>query len=720
MTNPNEMISSEFTGAAFGAYQTNHALNVLLNSMREIVLYFDRWGVIRHANARAYEWRKDGQLIGKTFVEIAPCWDDPAERQREIMQAYRTRRPQLESRERALEECGDCWFRVDKIPTTDECGKVDGVMVVISDITQSVRRELAIKESEARYRAYIANSPDAIWRYDICPPINTRLPIEQQVDLILKRAVLAECNEKLVRLYGVGSASHLIGLPIYHNGSPNLSADITDFVQNRYRLEDREYEHLDSSGQVMSLQSSAIGIVENGFLTRVWGTTRNITDKCRYLARMEYLANHDVLTGLPNRSVLYRTMNKALKERGDEQKMALLLIDLDRFKEINDTLGHLAGDKVLKQLGQRLQSMLNETKGLVVRLGGDEFAIFLPNLRNAQQAAILAHKILDSISLVFEVEGLRTEICASIGVAICPDQAQDVSTMMRFADVAMYRAKTCLQGVAVYDSAFDPHSPKRLELMGALGRAIRENQLILHFQPKIQLSSNKVYGFEALLRWNHPELGFIPPNDFIPIAEHSNLIYPMTLWVLENGIRHCKQWLQQGFHISMAMNLSARNLLDDRIALDLKRLLREYEVPGHLVELEITESTIMSDPSRAEAALARIHRLGVKLSVDDFGTGYSSLAYLKRLPVQTLKIDSSFVRSMLNDEQDEIIVNSTINLAHNLGLRVVAEGVESSAIYQKLVDLGCDEAQGFYMGRPLPAPEAERWLKESIWGLCET
>lgn len=718
MTNRIDPIQSALADHSLNTYQGNRALNALLDSMREIVLYFDQWGVIRHANARAHEWRAGGQLIGKTFVEIAPAWDDPAERQREIMQVFRSRKPRLDSRERALETDGDSWFQVDKIPTANEHGRVDGVMLVIRDVTQSVRRELTVKESEARYRAYIANSSDSIWRYDICPPIDTQLTAEQQLELVLKRAVLAECNEKLVRLYGAASSSELMGLPIYHNGSPNIRADIAEFIQNGYRLEEREYERLDNTGQSMSLQSSAIGIVENGFLTRVWGTTRDITEKCRYLARMEYLANHDALTSLPNRSVLYRTINKALKDREDKQKMALLLIDLDRFKEINDTLGHLAGDKVLKQLGQRLQEMLSETKGLVTRLGGDEFAIFLPSLRNAQHAAVLAHKILDSISLVFEVEGLRTEISASIGVAICPDQARDVSTLMRFADVAMYRAKTCLQGVAVYDSAFDPHSPKRLELMGALGRAIRENQLILHFQPKIQLSSNRVYGFEALLRWNHPDLGFIPPNDFIPIAEHSNLIYPMTLWVLENGIRHCKQWLQQGLQISMAMNLSARNLLDDRIVLDLKRLLREYDVPGYLVELEITESTIMADPGRAEAALARINRLGVRLSVDDFGTGYSSLAYLKRLPVQTLKIDSSFVRSMLNDEQDEIIVNSTIHLAHNLGLRVVAEGVETPAVYQKLVDLGCDEAQGFYMGRPLPALEAERWLKESSWGLC--
>jgi diguanylate cyclase (GGDEF)-like protein/PAS domain S-box-containing protein len=718
VTNRTDSIQSVITDVSPSAYQSNRALNALLDSMREIVLYFDQWGVIRHANAKAREWRGGEQLIGKTFVEIAPSWDDPAERQREIMQVFRTQRARMESRERSMEANDDCWFQVDKIPTQDEHGYVDGVMVVISNVTHAVRRELAVKESEARYRAYIANSSDAIWRYDICPPVGTNLPQATQIELLLKRAVLAECNERLVRLYGASSASDLMGLPIYHNGSPNIRGDVADFIHNGYRLEDREYERLDNTGQSISLQSSAIGIVENGFLTRVWGTTRDITEKCRYLSRMEYLANHDALTSLPNRSVLYRTMNKAIKERDEQQKMALLLIDLDRFKEINDTLGHLAGDKVLKQLGQRLQEMLSETKGLVTRLGGDEFAIFLPSLRNAQHAALLAHKLLDSISLVFEVEGLRTEISASIGVAICPDQAQDVSTLMRFADVAMYRAKTGLQGVAVYDSAFDPHSPKRLELMGALGRAIRENQLILHFQPKICLSSNRVYGFEALLRWNHPELGFIPPNDFVPIAEHSNLIYPLTLWVLENGIRHCKHWSQQGLQISMAMNLSARNLLDDRIALDLKRLLREYELPGYLVELEITESTIMADPGRAEAALARIHRLGVRLSVDDFGTGYSSLAYLKRLPVQTLKIDSSFVRSMLHDEQDEIIVNSTIHLAHNLGLRVVAEGVETPAVYQKLVDLGCDEAQGFYMGRPLPAHEAERWLKESSWGLC--
>ncbi len=694
-----------------------HAQHALLDALRDMVLYCDRWGTIISANQRARQWWGSESVVGATFFEVSACWDDSAERHRELLQVARTGQPLLDSRECVTKNGRDFWFSVDKTPIKNNDSVVEGVLLVFSDITQSIRRERAVSESEARYRAYIANSADAIWRYDICPPIDTQLPKVEQEEAILKRAILAECNNKLAQLYGVSRPNDLLGLPIHHNGSPNIREDIQIFVSNGYRLEGRDYERFDNNDQAMSLQSSAIGIVENGYLTRVWGTTRNITDTRNYLSRLEYLANHDVLTSLPNRSVLYRTVSKALNDRGAHQKMALMLIDLDRFKEINDTLGHLAGDKVLKQLGPRLQEQLAALNGVVARLGGDEFAIFLPYIRNAQHSVIVAHKLLDAISLVFEVEGVRTEISASIGVAICPTQASDVSTLMRYADVAMYRAKTSLQGVAVYDSAFDPHSPKRLELMGALGRAVRENELVLYFQPKIDLSNNQLHGFEALLRWRHPELGFIPPTEFVPIAEHSNLIYDMTLWVLEQGIKQCKAWQSLGHDVTVAMNLSARNLLDDRIVLDLKRLLRHYQLPGSKIELEITESMILVDPTRAEAALERINTLGVRLAVDDFGTGYSSLAYLKRLPVQALKIDSSFVFSMLHNEQDEIIVNSTIHLAHNLGLYVVAEGVESQAVYSRLCNLGCDSAQGYYMGMPMPAEETNQWLKSSAW--CE-
>ena len=692
----------------------------LLDAIRSIILFCDQWGIIRDGNLQAQRWRPLDGLIGKNFLELSLRWDESAERQRELMQVIRTGTPVWSARERAEEDGVEYWFSIDKIPTQIQPAGDNGVMLVITDITESVQREKALEDSEARYRAYIANSADAIWRYDVVPPVDISLPAEEQIDLLIQHAILMECNERLARLFGASHVNDIIGMRIYRNGSLTNRHDLHTFISNNYRLEDREFARINYKGERTYMQSSAIGIIENGFLVRAWGTTRDVTQQKRYLDRMKYLANHDVLTSLPNRTLLYRRMEEQMIQRRPEQKMALLLIDLDRFKEINDTLGHQTGDKVLKLLGPRLEAELGDMPGMVARLGGDEFAIFLPNIRNSQQAAVFGHRFLDSVCQVFELEGFRTEISASVGVAICPDQAEDVSTLMRYADVAMYHAKTSLQGVAIYDSEYDPHSAKRLELMGALGRAIRESELLLHFQPKVSLTSNRVYAVEALLRWNHPEIGFVPPNEFIPLAEMSNLIYPMTLWVLEKSIAQSKEWLDQGYEVGMAVNLSARNLLDDRIVHDLDRLLKQHQLPGHLLELEITESMIMADPNRAQTALARINALGVGLAIDDFGTGYSSLAYLKRLPVQTLKIDYSFIRGMIDNDQDQIIVNSTIHLAHNLGLKVVAEGVETEAIYERLQELGCDHAQGYYIARPMPAEKAEEWLASSLWSIPAT
>mgnify|MGYP002700331951 FL=1 len=328
---------------------------------------------------------------------------------------------------------------------------------------------------------------------------------------------------------------------------------------------------------------------------------------------------------------------------------------------------------------------------------------------------MIGHRVLDAIRHPFEVEGLHTEISVSVGITICPDQADDVSTLMRFADVAMYHAKSERKGVSVYQTDYDPHTPKRLALMSDLGRAIREDQLELYFQPKINIAERQVYGFEALLRWHHPEMGFIPPNEFIPLVEMTELIHPMTLWVLENTISQAKRWQLQGYEFSAAANLSAQNLLGDFLVERLDRLLKKYQLPAHLLELEITESTIMVDPERALRVLNGIAQLGITLAIDDFGTGYSSLAYLKRLPVRTLKIDGSFVTAMLDDEQDEIIVHSTINLAHNLGLKVVAEGVEDEQVLERLRQQGCDQAQGYFIEKPQPAEKVDAWLASSEW-----
>ncbi len=693
-------------------------LSLVLDSLSSIVLFVDCWSNITKANKTAEEWfsmRAKGNVVGKSFVEVADCWDNPFERRREIMQVARSGFALLDSIESSFEHGCQHWYKVDKIPNTDSEGNVNGVILIANNISQQVEQERVLRETEARYKAFVANSADAIWRYDLMPAIPVCLPKEEQVKQIIRRAALMECNDKVLELFQINESDDIIGSPLLTIRSIIDKQDVFAFVENRYRLLHCEAEFVRKDGQKILLETSAVGEVKDGCLVRFWGTSRDVSEQKRNLEQMEYLAKHDALTTLPNRSLLYHHMERVLAEKEDDQKCALLLLDLDGFKEINDTLGHMVGDQVLKMMGPRFESELGAIPGIVARLGGDEFAIFIDDVRNCHHAIVMAHRFLDSVCQVFELDGFRTEIGASIGVSICPDQAHDVETLMRYADIAMYHAKTELKGVAVYEANIDSHSPFRLELMGALGRAIRENQLRLYFQPKVNVNHHEVYGFEGLLRWEHPELGFIPPGEFIPIAENSNVIFPLTVWVLEESAKQCAYCRDKGHDITIAMNLSARILLDDRIVSELQRVLRTYNLDGKFLEFEITESTIMSDPVRAQAALERISELGVHLSVDDFGTGYSSLAYLKRLPVQSLKIDCTFVKNMLEDEQDEIIVNSTIQLAHNLGLKVVAEGVENAETYARLQVLGCDSIQGYYVARPMCEEKVEPWLLQDRW-----
>lgn len=693
----------------------------MLDALRAVIFILDRWGNVVHANRRACLWRPLEQTRGKSFFEISQHWDHPGEAQREIMTVARTGIPVWGARERAVENGREFWFSVDKIPLQDKQEQVSGVMLVVNDVTGHIHREVALEQSEARYKAFISTSHDAIWRFDISPPVDTKLPPDAQTEQILRRAVLAECNITLAQMFGADHPGDVLGLPLDRSGALSNRHDIRAFIEYGYSLTEQEFTRVDHAGTRRHMQSSAIGIVENGYLTRAWGVTRDVTAQRSYLDHMEYLANHDSLTRLPNRALLYSTVEQALADHGHQRLMALLLIDLDRFKEINDTLGHRAGDNVLQQLGPRLEAELAEIDGLIARLGGDEFAVFLPRLRNEQQAVVLGHRLMDCLCEPFEIESIRTEVSASVGISFYPNQAQDLSALMRYADVAMYHAKTTMKGVSVYDPDCDPHSPTRLELMGALRSAIRDSQLLLYFQPKVNLQSHTVYGFEALVRWQHSEFGMVPPNDFVPIAERSNLIFPLTCWVLENTIRQCASWRKQGMDISIAMNLSPRNVTDDRLLSELKRLLQKYELEGRYLELEITESVILTEPVRALKSMQRIAELGVRFSIDDYGTGYSSLAYLKRLPVQELKIDKSFIQNILEDEQDEIIVSSTIQMAHSLGLKVVAEGVETPEIYRRLEHHRCDSVQGYHVARPMAEQDIEQWLEQGAWSVaCST
>ena len=697
--------------------QQSQEVQLLLDSIQSVIWYLDRWGRVKRGNHEAAKWMPLDEATGKSFLELAPHWDDPAERQREIMGVIRSGEVQLNTLESCHVKSEVVWYKVDKIPTKNTRGDVTGLLLMLTDVTVSRAREQALAESEARYKAFIANSSEAMYRLDLQPPIDIRLDYNTQAALILRDAVMAECNQVMARSLGASRPQDLLGIDLMgmSQSGDNFKDDLREFVANGYRLIDKESIAEDTQHDEVFFQRSAIGIIEDGYLTRLWGTSRDITERRLYIDKLEYQANHDSLTLLPNRNLLYARLRVALDTQSDGQAFALLLIDLDRFKEINDTLGHQAGDSLLRQLGPRLGEAVAEQQATVARLGGDEFAILLPRIRNVQQAVVSAHKILDAIRQPFKLEGLDAEISASIGITACPAQASDISTLMRYADVAMYHAKAERLGVSVYQASYDPHSTKRLTLLSELSRAIREDQLELYFQPKVNIATRRVYGFEALLRWNHPKMGFIPPGEFIPLVEVTELIQPLTAWVLERSVQQAAEWYKQGLHFSVAANLSAQNLLEEGFAEHVGVLLERYDLPAERLELEITESTIMVNPDRAGRALDAVNALGVGLSIDDFGTGYSSLAYLKRLPVQALKIDYSFVISMLTDQQDEIIVNSTINLAHNLGLKVVAEGVEEEALLDKLEAMGCEMAQGYFIARPMPVSELEDWIKDSGW-----
>ncbi len=434
---------------------------------------------------------------------------------------------------------------------------------------------------------------------------------------------------------------------------------------------------------------------------------------------IRHLAYYDPLTDFPNRTLLHDRLQQAIvNAQRDHRQIALLLMDLDRFKEINDTLGHRRGDILLKNVGLRIQGVLRASD-TIARLGGDEFAVLLPSV-DLKEPILAARKITKILEFPFDIEGLPIDVEASIGIVLYPDHGSDADSLIQRADVAMYAAKQSGSGYTVYTADQDQHSPRRLTLMAELRRAIEEGQLLLHYQPKIDLTTGGVNGVEVLGRWIHQELGVIPPDQFIPLAERTGLIKPLTGWVLDQALRQCRVWSQAGIEISVAVNLSVRNLLNPQLPDQVAELLQHHGILPGCLELEITESGIMADPERAREIVTRLNKMGVQLSIDDFGTGYSSLGYLKRLPVHWIKIDKSFVIHMVANESDAVIVQSTIDLAHNLGLKVVAEGVESQAVYDQLMDRGCDAVQGYHISPPLPAEELIRWLRESRWGLKRT
>jgi diguanylate cyclase (GGDEF)-like protein len=425
----------------------------------------------------------------------------------------------------------------------------------------------------------------------------------------------------------------------------------------------------------------------------------------------EHQALHDSLTGLPNRALFREVVGESIGGTRDSRRSAVLLIDLDRFKEINDTLGHHIGDLLLKEVGPRLRESVRE-QDLIARLGGDEFAIFVDDVGDGDLAVAVAQRALAGLSDAFPVEELALHVDGSIGIALCPEHGDDVDTLLQRADVAMYAAKDEHAGFTMYSADRDPYSRRRLTLLSELRGAVERNELVLHYQPKADLRRRVVTDVEALVRWDHPELGMVPPYEFVPLAEKSGLIGPLTEYVLREAVGQVARWRGQGIDLRVSVNLSVHNLMDADLPSLVAEVLLSEGVDASSLELEITETTVMSDPMRALRVLQPLSEMGVRLSIDDFGTGYSSLAYLRQLPISEIKIDRSFVANLTSDENDAIIVRSTIELARNLGKEIVAEGVETLEALQALEALGCDYVQGYYLSRPVPAGELESKLVE--------
>ena len=424
---------------------------------------------------------------------------------------------------------------------------------------------------------------------------------------------------------------------------------------------------------------------------------------------LEYQAHHDHLTGLANRVQLQGHVTTAIAASQRNQTVfALFLMDLDNFKEVNDTLGHIAGDTVLQCVSARLKGALRKSD-TVARLGGDEFAMILP-LTNPDDYKVSVKKIHNALQDPIDVENQTLHVSGSLGIALYPDHGSDYGTLLRHADLAMYASKRCGDPFTIYRSGLDKETTDKLFLGEELHQAIEQNDLVLHYQPKLDLKSGKIYCAEALVRWQHPKRGLLSSDQFIPLAERTGLIKPLTEWVLQSALQQCRAWIDSGTLVQVALNISPTNLQDNQLPKKINDSLHMFDLPSSVLQIEITENAIFTDPLRAMKILEMIDAMGVSISIDDFGTGYSSLAQLMQMPLSEIKIDKSFVFEMANEKNAVTIVRATIDLAHNLGLLVVAEGVEQEEILDQLVELGCDLAQGYYISRPLTQEQLSHFL----------
>jgi len=524
---------------------------------------------------------------------------------------------------------------------------------------------------------------------------STPLTAEAAAGTIVSRVSTADAR---------AGAAHGKTLETYAPVGPNSAGGAALIAQSYGPIENAARSLQLRVGIVLETLLVVLLIVFVPLLVRV---TRRIKGQIERIHRQAF---YDELTGLPNRTHLFERLGLAVSRAEEEQRLlAVLLIDLNRFREINDTLGHEVGDTVLIETASRLRNVVGHEQ-LLARLGGDDFVV-VAEFETVADATEFADALRAATEPAIDSDGMQFAVDTTVGIAFYPADGQDAHTLVKHAEVATYTAKEWRSGVLGYSPAVDPHDPEQLKLTAALREAADEGQLRLHYQPKIDLTTNSIAGFEALAYWEHPTRGLLPPGAFIPVAERTGAIRHVTRAILRGAVEQLQAWSDT--ELTIAVNLTAIDLLDADLSKRLRRLLRENKVdPGRLC-IELTESTVMADPDRARAILAQIATAGVRVSIDDFGTGHSSLAYLKDLPVHEVKIDRSFISDMSVSRNNRMIAKATIQLVHSLGLQVVAEGVEDPEVHSELRGLGCDYAQGYFYGRPQPLRAVELMLAAS-------
>jgi len=627
-----------------------------------------------------------GQVVGKSYREVYQ--DFP------ITVAYLQRA--LSGEEvTCVEHFADLVFETHLTPLYDDIGGITGVIGLTRDIKDRVLAQEALHARERLFRTLIKQTTDLIFILDPVGMYRFASPSHMHV--------LGYASEELLQM-NIFALLHPVDLPEAFSTLAGAFQQSGTLIQLELRMKraDESWVTLECVGHNCLDDSAIEGLVV---------TAHDITQRKIMEEQLRHLALYDSLTDLPNRVSLQDSLTQAL-ERAEQTAgtVALLVLGLNRFEEVKDAFGHHFGDSLLRQIGLRLIHTV-QNGDIVARPGEHEFALLLPMADTAS-----ARRVMENI-----YTALKEPICVgeyplhvevSIGVALSPEHGTDAPALLQHAHVAMYKAKQAHERVAFYEASHDQETLRRLTLIGALLPALENNELQLYYQPKVQVPSMRVSAAEALVRWISPKYGFIPPDQFIPLAEQTGVIGPLTHWVLETAIRQCRDWLDAGLQVNVAVNISAWNLREVALPENISALLQQYRVPPHFLRIEVTESATMTDLNTSLEVLARIAHLGISISIDDFGTGQSSLAYLKRLPVNELKIDQAFVRHMATNEVDATIVRSTVLLAHSLDLKVVAEGVEDQAVVDVLASYQCDTIQGYFFSRPLPVHDFEMWVRD--------